>query len=74
MAKDIWSVNPDGSWSTATDWSGGVPGNGDDVVIRKADPHTITYDDASPSASVANLTVTVDDFVVPAVRRSAPPP
>ena len=51
-----------GNWSTAADWSGGVPAAGDSVVINTTQLDTITYDSASPSVSVASLTVGDDNL------------
>jgi hypothetical protein len=65
MATDTWKVNSDGNWSTAADWSRGViPQAGDSVVISTTKLHTITYDSASPSVSVASLTVGDDNLDV----------
>ena len=64
MTTDTWNVNSDGDWSTAADWSDGVPQAGNSVVINTAQLHTITYDSASPSVSVASLTVGDDNFDV----------
>jgi hypothetical protein len=61
MTTDTWNVNSDGDWSTAVDWSAGVPAAGDSVVISTTKLDTITYDSASPSVSVASLTVGVDN-------------
>ena len=65
MATITWKVNSGGNWSTAADWSrGGIPQAGDSVVISTAQI-TVTYDSASPSVSVASLTVGDDNFDVP---------
>ena len=63
MATDRWTSS-NGNWSTAADWSDGVPQAGDSVVIKTAKLDTITYNSASPSVSVASLTVGDDNFDV----------
>jgi hypothetical protein len=63
MTTDTWK-DSSGNWSTAGNWSGGVPAAGDTVVINTTILDTITYDSASPSVSVASLTVGDDNFDV----------
>jgi hypothetical protein len=43
VAKIYWDSSQGGSWTTASDWSGGVvPGSADDVTISIA-PGTLGY-------------------------------
>ena len=63
MSTNSWSIDADGDWSVAADWSlKHAPGASDDVVINTADSQTVTY--SAGAATVNSLTVGNDGFTV----------
>jgi hypothetical protein len=63
MTTDTWSVDADGFWSTAGDWSENhIPLTGEDVAIATSDPHKVTFDVAS--SSINSLAVGDDTLIV----------
>jgi hypothetical protein len=59
---DNW-LDDTGNWDTAADWSNGVPGGNGNVNVNITDSdgvsRTVTYDSASPPATVHLLTVSL---------------
>ncbi len=63
MSTNSWSIDADGDWSVAGDWSlKHAPSASDDVVINTADAHTVTY--STGAATVNSLTVGNDNFTL----------
>ncbi len=67
MAKIYWDSSQGGSWTTASDWSGGVvPGSADDVTISIA-PGTLGYyyvDTFSLNLTLHSLTLDQADAIL----------
>ena len=69
MANDTWQGNYPDSWYTASDWSAGLPGANDDVIIDQGDPVVGTTPMGDSPFTVAAITIagsaqlTFDDSV-----------
>ena len=60
MATDTWTNGGSANWSTAADWSGGVPTTTSDVVVAQGDPQV------TAAISINSLTLTTPaevDFI-----------
>ncbi len=57
-----WTPTTGGAWTTAGNWSNGVPVAGDDVIINSNQSAAIT---AVPTISLANLTISGNCNLVP---------
>ncbi|MFN8306857.1 MAG: autotransporter-associated beta strand repeat-containing protein [Ferruginibacter sp.] len=63
LAKSTtWTPTTGGAWTTAGNWSNGLPVAGDDVIINSNQSAAIT---AVPSISLANLTISGNCNLVP---------
>src|SRR5271170_5638033 len=61
LSTDTWNSSGGGSWSTAANWSTGLPQPGDSVVINQPGNIKITL---TGSASVGNISITGDTLAV----------
>ena len=52
MARTSWQFSKNGDWGGSSNWTGGVPGVGDDAYLLAGSPYTVILSDAR---AVANL-------------------
>tara|TARA_R110002072_G_scaffold1380_5_gene11633 strand:- start:24173 stop:26905 length:2733 start_codon:yes stop_codon:yes gene_type:complete len=58
---NVWNGSADNSWANASNWSGGIPGSGDDVTI----PSGITnYPTASGAVTVNSVTMSAGSSLI----------
>jgi hypothetical protein len=60
---DSWKSAVSGNWTTAADWSAGVPTSSNDVTIAVSGKYTVTINsaDAANSLTINDATATVSD-------------
>jgi autotransporter-associated beta strand protein len=55
MAQSTWNGTTSANWSVATNWSPGIPANGDSIIIADTTANQLTLDDGSHT--VGSITV-----------------